>query len=144
MNLGNLLFSFQGRIGRGPFWLGFVIIFVVETALDLLLGVSIGSDPTTMRGRVIEFVIGAVLLYPIAAVAVKRPHDRGQPGSWVWLLLGALATSLVGDLFGIFTYFSQPPVLVWIVGIAAGIVSLGFLIELGFRGSRPRQFDNAR
>lgn len=135
MSLIPLFFSFAGRIGRGKFWLGFVVILIVELVLDWLLGVPIGGGPTTPRIRLVDFAIQLVLLYPTLAIAVKRLRDRGQSDGWAWLLLAALAVGMSGDLFG-FSDTSQLPLPAWIVGIAAGIVMLGFLIELGFRRGR--------
>jgi uncharacterized membrane protein YhaH (DUF805 family) len=135
MSLVSLFFSFADRIGRGKFWLGFVVILVAELVLDWLFGVPIGGGPTTQRIRIIDFVIQLVLLYPTMAVAVKRLHDRGQAGAWAWLLLAALVVGMLADLFD-YSDVNQVPLAAWIVGIAAGIVMLGFLIELGFRRGR--------
>ncbi|SHO66082.1 Uncharacterized membrane protein YhaH, DUF805 family [Pseudoxanthobacter soli DSM 19599] len=70
-----LLFSFDGRIGREPFFLGFVLITLVEVVLM-----------SPMRGEIQELiaqpnlpflVIIGIALWTEFALAVKRLHDRG-------------------------------------------------------------------
>jgi uncharacterized membrane protein YhaH (DUF805 family) len=141
MNVGNLFLSFQGRIGRLHFWIGTVVIEVVGAALQWGLGVPISTDSFDLRLRVIAFVIGLISLYPLAAIAVKRLHDRDKPGSYVWVLLAAFAVSLVADLIGHFSGPGAAGFVRWIVLLAAGVVALAFLIELGFRRGTPGSND---
>src|SRR5665213_3076099 len=100
MNIINLFFSFRGRIGRLRFWLGLILIIVVQTAIEAGLGVPLSTDPTGWRLRIIGFIIGLVFMYPMMAIAVKRMRDRRDSLSYIWLLVAAYVIALLGDLTG--------------------------------------------
>lgn len=137
LDAGNLFLSFQGRIGRARFWLGTLAVAAVEWALQWMLGVPLLGNTPDQRLRAVVFAIGLISLYPTAAIAVKRLHDRNQPGKYVWLLLAAYCVALLGDLFG---YFDDPDHLSfvgWVAIAFVGIIGLAFFIELGFRRSSP-------
>jgi uncharacterized membrane protein YhaH (DUF805 family) len=137
MNLGNLFLSFQGRISRLQFWIGTVVVAAIELAIQWMLGIPIAGDTPDLRLRAITFAIGLISMYPTAAIAVKRLHDRGQPATYVWLLVAALAVAMVGDLFG---YFDNAAHITFVSGIAMAfvvVVCLAFLVELGFRRGTP-------
>ena len=137
MNVGNLFLGFEGRIGRAPYWLGTLAVAAAEWALRWALGVPLLGNTPDQRLRAVIFAIGLISLYPTAAIAVKRLHDRNQPAKYVWLLLAAYSVALLGDLFG---YFDDPDRLGyagWIAIGFVGIVGLAFFIELGFRRGKP-------
>jgi uncharacterized membrane protein YhaH (DUF805 family) len=137
MNVGNLFLSFQGRIGRLQFWIGTVVVAALELAIQWMLGIPITGATPDLRLRTITFAIGLISMYPTAAIAVKRLHDRSQPGTYVWPLVAALAVAMVGDLFG---YFDDAAHITLVSGIAMAfvvVVCLAFLVELGFRRGMP-------
>jgi uncharacterized membrane protein YhaH (DUF805 family) len=137
MSVNDLFLGFQGRISRMQFWIGTVIVAALELALRWMLGVPLAGGTPDPRLRTIAFVIGLIFVYPTAAIAVKRLHDRNQPAAYVWLLMAAFAVILVGDLFG---YFDDPDRLSLVGGIAMAVVAviaLAFLVELGFRRGTP-------
>jgi uncharacterized membrane protein YhaH (DUF805 family) len=92
MTLIQLLFSFQGRINRTKFWLGFLIYFLVSVAWF-----SAGALFYLMWQRpdhetfwdvapfvLIVAIIGLlVALYWLLAVGTKRLHDRAKSGTWM-------------------------------------------------------------
>ncbi len=102
--LSKLFLSLDGRIRRSRFWLGLIVIWIVEMALEWIVGVPIGSDPTTFQQRAIASAIGLLMIYPTVAVVAKRLHDRDQSAVYVWLLVAAFSVMLIGNLFG---YFDQ-------------------------------------
>jgi uncharacterized membrane protein YhaH (DUF805 family) len=137
MDIRNLLLSFQGRIGRAQYWLGTLAIAAIEWALQWALGVPLLGNTSDLRLRAVIFAVGLILLYPTAAIAVKRLHDRSQPGKYVGPLLAAYGVALLGDLLG---YFDDPDHLGfagWIAIAFVGVIGLAFLIELGFRRGTP-------
>jgi uncharacterized membrane protein YhaH (DUF805 family) len=73
-----LLISPRGRITRGVFWLGFVIVLVASTLLNAVPGLG----P----------VLGLLAIWPQLAIHIKRLHDMGWSG---WLLLFPIGTSVV-------------------------------------------------
>jgi uncharacterized membrane protein YhaH (DUF805 family) len=137
MNVRNLFLSVNRRIGRGQFWLGVVAIWVVSWVLEWVFGVPITDDPATSRLRVIAFLISLVTIYPTAAIAAKRLHDRDKPAAYVWVLVAAFIVIQVGDLA---RYFDIAAPMTWpklIVMIVLAAIVLSFLIELGFRRGTP-------
>lgn len=81
-----LLFSFEGRVGRGSYWFVLLGLFVAVT-LVLVLGApsvkdaAAGGRPDETASAVAVFFLGAAWIW--AAVSVKRLHDLGRP--WWWL-----------------------------------------------------------
>lgn len=75
MPLSQFLFSVEGRITRRDFWLKFYLpAFAMQLA-------AIFIDPGLLAA-----LACAALLWPAAAVAVKRLHDRGRSG-WTYLFI---------------------------------------------------------
>jgi uncharacterized membrane protein YhaH (DUF805 family) len=83
MNISNLLFSFEGRIGRATWWGYFVPYFLVYVCL-LVVGARSESF-------FLPVVYALLMLYPTLAVNVKRCHDRGRSG---WFILVGLVPIL--------------------------------------------------
>jgi uncharacterized membrane protein YhaH (DUF805 family) len=134
----NLLLGFEGRISRTQFWIGLVIIVAVEFILMWFL--EIPFFPAEMKGlpaRLIEFALQLVLLYPTAAIAVKRLHDRDKPGIYVLWLVGLTLIIALTNLFGLTDDPKNPTWLDWALGFCAAVIGLAFLIELGFRRGTP-------
>jgi len=93
-----LFLSYQGRIGRAAYWLGYLGLGVVQiVALFVVLRLAGGTlaqlelDPDKASPAVFDHVIlpvlivWAILLYPQFAISTKRWHDRGKSGWW-WLI----------------------------------------------------------
>lgn len=137
MNISDLFLSFRGRIGRRQYWIATGVVAVLALVLQWMLGVPIMSDPSSLRLRIIAFVIGLISMYPTAAIAVKRLHDRDQPAMYVWVLMVALAVVLIGDLLGYFDDSTDLSFMSSIAIIFVAVVALAFLVELGFRRGTP-------
>jgi Icc protein len=102
--LSSTLFGFDGRIGRGKFWLASLATSLVGVVLAILAGmaapglqataftVPLGSGIAVSWAMVLAALIVA---WPFLAIAAKRGHDRGR-SAW-WLLL--LAIPLIGKLW---------------------------------------------
>jgi len=96
MDLIHLLFSFEGRIGRGQFWLAVAIwmgfAIVVYGLIGLFIYVFDIRPPLTF-----SYVVAAIVYIPIlvsaVVVGIKRLHDRNRSG-W-WLLVFYLAPLVV-------------------------------------------------
>jgi uncharacterized membrane protein YhaH (DUF805 family) len=89
--MGNLLFSFQGRVNRAKWWLVNVVataVYFIATGL-LAGGVFSSDDPSKalesmgMVAGIVLFVVSIVLLWISLAVAAKRWHDRGKTAWWI-------------------------------------------------------------
>ena len=153
MKLQKILFSFEGRIGRGTYWLailGLIVAALVVTFAPFLLNSEAAA--VLLLALTSQFV-WLLSLWPILAVGAKRLHDRNKNGWWLlvfWLLPFALfcgglsivlfdnpRTGRSGDFAtgSILIFASLLPAL-W------GIVELGILP--GTRGPNPYGADPAQ
>jgi FAD/FMN-containing dehydrogenase/uncharacterized membrane protein YhaH (DUF805 family) len=85
--LGRLLFSFRGRLPRAGLLAALVLVgatfVVLATALEKVFG------------RPASLVLYPLLFWSVAALLVRRLHDRGRGGAWLVVLL----VPIVGPLF---------------------------------------------
>ncbi|MFC3393615.1 DUF805 domain-containing protein [Brenneria rubrifaciens] len=82
MTLQQWCFSFKGRVGRRDFWVWIACWLALMAALFTLSGQNWLDIQTT------AFLIVA-LLWPTAAILVKRLHDRNKSGWWALLIIVA-------------------------------------------------------
>jgi cytochrome c-type biogenesis protein CcmE len=75
MDLTSLLWSFQGRISRGEFWLGVLLSYLISVAISVGVVLAAGAD----AGRFVAPFILILLLLPLHA---KRYHDLDRSGWW--------------------------------------------------------------
>ncbi|KAB2848740.1 MAG: DUF805 domain-containing protein [Hyphomicrobiaceae bacterium] len=101
MNFSHILFSFNGRINRGKFWLGVLLpsaaLVIFAIVVSLVLGPlvievpAVGGKPATtlinFKSAVPVGIAYLGLLWTSLAVGVKRFHDRGKSGWWVLIVL---------------------------------------------------------
>jgi uncharacterized membrane protein YhaH (DUF805 family) len=84
------LFGISGRVGRGTWWLGQILIIAVLVGVAVLTGVSVagedGAQPD-FSGAMILLLLGGLLLCITinVSVTVKRYHDRGKSGFWFFI-----------------------------------------------------------
>ncbi|HEY6992328.1 MAG TPA: DUF805 domain-containing protein [Xanthobacteraceae bacterium] len=127
MSLSQLLFSFQGRLNRKPYWMTAIAVTVLVVVLILLVLAMVGERKF---GGAIAVVALLIILYiPLIwvglAVGAKRLHDRDK-SAW-WLLLFYAAPSVLSgaanemDTMGIVPHLASFAITVW------AIVELGFL-----------------
>ena len=149
MNFTYLYTSFEGRLNRKPFWLGILLLVAISIVIDLAFvvylavrfGVPESADVSewalwqnnlASQVKLANFVLQLVLLYPSAALMVKRLHDRNRPG---YFAVFGLAPGLLYNLVDIAGSTSSDPaemnlleIVLLIVTIAVGI---WFFVELG-------------
>lgn len=131
-NIVSLYTSTEGRIARGRWWLGVVILAVVNIVISLLIlpmfGLSMMINPAdfmrpdadfaalsaqlsnTMRVSawvgLVQFIIFA---YPAYALMVKRRHDRDNNGMDVIVYLALTAIVLLVQALGIGYTMAEVP-----------------------------------
>src|SRR5690349_15916758 len=91
MSLTGVFLSMRGRINRGDFWYGSLVVWSAFVVLYLALR-RVGLAPLT-------WVLYPPLFWSQAAIAVKRYHDIGRSG-W-WLLL--IAIPIIGPAWMLFS-----------------------------------------
>ena len=83
MKLTSLLFSFEGRINRLPYWLVTLVLYGIGGATGQT-GTQYGPDnPMTLLPGIITLVTFVLGVWIALAVQVKRWHDRDKSGWWV-------------------------------------------------------------
>ncbi|AXG44956.1 DUF805 domain-containing protein [Photorhabdus laumondii subsp. laumondii] len=132
MTLQQWGFSFKGRIGRREFWIGIGVCLALMFVILTIQGMS----SLTMHYAVFALVL---VMYPVAAMMVKRLHDRNKRGGWSLLLL--LAGLLVAVDWGGLAPFWQ-----WGIGrFIPTLIIVMMVLDCGvFRGTDgPNRFGEA-
>ena len=90
-----LLFKFDGRINRAKFWAGSILIWGIYTLWVIAVVAAINVSSTA--GVVIGFLgimIWVLAIWSGLAISIKRWHDRGKSGWWIFIafipLIGGL------------------------------------------------------
>ncbi|MCC2525647.1 DUF805 domain-containing protein [Vibrio coralliilyticus] len=126
MSMKELLFSFQGRVGRKIYWIWNVVYYT------LIVGFAAGMNvlfPSQAHLLLPVFLI--VVLIPDLAITAKRWHDRGK-SSW-WLLLNVpLVIGRMTVPAGDPTQMAQSSTLQAVSSLAALICGVWILVECGF------------
>ena len=103
MNWKTLLFSFEGRVGRGAYW-GLVVVSLV--LFGALGGASVMSmlnsaDPAAASGgmSMAMMVAGLLFLWPALAIQAKRWHDVDKSAWWILISLVPAVGGLIALVF---------------------------------------------
>ena len=96
MTLFEILFSYEGRIGRGSYWLGMIVVL----AFHFLIRAWLWFEPTNVVLGITTF-FEVVLLWPVFAIYTKRLHDHGMSGWWCCLVVLSLAIPIVNIFTGL-------------------------------------------
>ena len=118
MTLQQWMFSIKRRIGRRDFWIWMAIWVLAMSVLFTLAGTNLLNVQTA------AFIL-VCLLWPTAAVTIKRLHDRGKSG--IWALLMILAWMLLAGNWSVL-----PGVWQWVVGrFVPTLIIVMMFIDLG-------------
>ncbi len=89
MDWQNLFLTYEGRLNRQPFWIGNIVLTVINV-IGSLIGMAIGDA----IGTLISVIFGLAVLVPAIFIAIKRCHDRDKSGWWICIvfipLIGAI------------------------------------------------------
>jgi uncharacterized membrane protein YhaH (DUF805 family) len=108
MSWGEIFFGFHGRINRKTFWLAWILVNIAGALFIVLLAYLATGNPLSPdvwrtpadKARLwapVWLASLAFLAWPLAALAIKRLHDRSWPG-WIWYIY-----------YGVTVVFSLPP-----------------------------------
>jgi uncharacterized membrane protein YhaH (DUF805 family) len=121
-----LFFSFNGRIRRTHYWIGWAILFVGGFILGLIPLLNI---------------LGILLIWPNLAVGVKRLHDMGKTG---WLIAIPYVIQIAAVIFTVanigFAALANPDGLedlppeeaLALIGPSMGAILLAMVVSIGF------------
>ena len=117
--------GFHGRIGRQTFWIGIVVLTVVELVAHFVA--------EEIQGERLSAIACCAFTCGKFAVALKRAHDRDLP---VWLLFIFFGASAVLDLLtvlGLAGTDETPSMVSLAIAVPFAVFGLALLVELGFR-----------
>ncbi|MFH1463166.1 MAG: DUF805 domain-containing protein, partial [Pseudomonadota bacterium] len=83
-DMGWLLFSFDGRIGRFTFWTMSFALSLVASAAGGIIVLGFGNSWIT---PLLAGLLAIPLSWANLALQVKRWHDRDKPGWWILIAL---------------------------------------------------------
>lgn len=143
--MAGLLFSPEGRIGRGRFWLGCLVVLIVGLMVGLAVAIAgIGAGPLGFR---LGLLAGLPFLYPVGVLALKRLRDRGRraAGAWTGAYLAPGAVTTVAQAAGLGFRHERFGDLWLTTPTAFGTVLIGVavftfllaLVDLGMLPGRP-------
>lgn len=96
MSWVQVLTGFRGRLRRRDFWIGLILLLIVEIALSFLFaGIMRPTGATELELAALWLAL-AILVWGSAALIVKRLHDRDK--SALWYPLFGLAPALCYQL----------------------------------------------
>ncbi|WP_075183271.1 DUF805 domain-containing protein [Pantoea sp. 1.19] len=125
MTIQQWCFSWRGRLTRRDFWLWLAVWWLLMLILFTLAGQG------WLETRFTAFCVVA-LLWPTAAVMVKRLHDRNKKGGWALLLVLAFILAS-GNWHGVL-----PPLWGWAIGRFMPILIMVMLVlDLGVFAGTP-------
>lgn len=84
------LLSFRGRASRRDFWTVAIALTLLQMLANVLIGTFlsaaldpiVATDQRPLVGTVFAAAITLAFSWPIAAVGVRRSHDRNMSGRW--------------------------------------------------------------
>ena len=104
MNWKTLLFSFEGRVGRGAYW-ALVVVSLLLCAVMAAAGVTSAmsaADSGAAPGggaSVFAALIALVFLWPALAIQAKRWHDVDKSAWWILINLVPVVGGLIALVF---------------------------------------------
>lgn len=104
MNWKHLLFSFEGRVGRGAYWGLVVVSILLFGGLSVMSVMSAlnAQDPATAGGGAlgaVTVVASLLFLWPALAIQAKRWHDVDKSAWWILIALVPVVGGLVALVF---------------------------------------------
>mgnify|MGYP000202236192 FL=1 len=113
MDIKWLLFSFDGRLNRLPYWGVVLLMLLLGAGFNFSVGDFGPGRPMTTGPAILESLVFLLFLWVGLAVQIKRWHDRDKSGWWallnlipvigtLWILIecGFLRGTYGGNRFG--------------------------------------------
>lgn len=86
--------EFKGRANKAEFWQFVLVYFLISIAFSLLMSIFAKVNILRMIFMILNVIVMLVLLIPSLAVSVRRMHDIGKAGGWIFInlipLIGAI------------------------------------------------------
>lgn len=86
--------EFKGRANKAEFWQFVLVYFLISIAFSFLMSIFAKVNILRMIFMILNVIVMLVLLIPSLAVSVRRMHDIGKAGGWIFInlipLIGAI------------------------------------------------------
>jgi uncharacterized membrane protein YhaH (DUF805 family) len=87
-----LFFSLEGRIGRGKWWLGILLLFIAQLVVfgTLAFFGLYSIDPAqemTLSAALVQLAVSIVFIWMSVCLGGKRYHDRDKSAWWMLIVL---------------------------------------------------------
>lgn len=92
-------FTIDGRARRTAYWIPWLINFAVMLILPLIEGMLYGMP-------VLSLLYWLAIIIPVITVTIRRLHDTGKSGWWVFIILIPIIGGIVLIIFMVLD--SQP------------------------------------
>ena len=128
MDWVDLFTGFHGRITRRPFWIGVLVLAVVEIVCQAVA--------YRIEGERLGSIVDLAFSYPEFALTLKRAHDRNLPTWWIAVLFAGSVLLDFLTVIGVNTKLGDSGnlnLLGFILTVPLGILGLVLLADLGFR-----------
>jgi uncharacterized membrane protein YhaH (DUF805 family) len=150
-NLMSLYTTTDGRIGRQQWWIGVIVLVVINIAITIVLGLVFGLWNNMQVAAWVSTILFLIFAYPIYALYVKRRHDRDNNGLDALIFMAILVVQFVLQALGISVSPQEIPnvgtvMMPNIIGQVIGVITLVYgiymLVVMGFlRGTvGPNQY----
>lgn len=162
MDFQKLYLSTEGRIGRQSWWIGGIILAVINIIVSMILLPIIGlgapnmavlmqsqGDPAAMNAAIAgamqasawgSLILFLIFAYPAYCLSLKRRHDKNNDGkdviAYFVLTLILLLVQALGMGYSMTdvggVMMPMPSLLFSAIGLIVGIFGLYLLVVLGF------------
>lgn len=140
MNPLALFFSFRGRITRRGFWFGLALLVAASPVALTLATVEnplASAVEATRELGPIGLIWSLGLLFALAALNIKRLHDRNRTGLFAVLFYGPAVLEMARFFLGDAIPVAELQEYATVTRSILGAVGVWFLIELGlYAGTR--------
>ena len=79
--------QFNGRADKTEFWQYILVYFVIGVAFSVLMNLMGGVNILRIIFMILYVIVTLALLIPTLAVGVRRMHDIGKGGGWIFINL---------------------------------------------------------
>lgn len=162
MDLQKLYLTTDGRIGRQTWWIGGIILAIINLVISLLLLPIIGlggpnmaalmqaqSDPEAIAAMAAgalqtsawaSLVLFLIFVYPAYCLSVKRRHDKNNDGKDVLAYFALTLVLMLVQALGLGYTMTEvgglmlpmPSLLTSGLGLIVGVFGIYLLVVLGF------------
>ena len=139
MSFAKLYLSSNGRINRGQWWLGaiVVVLFTVTATVFFWKWDQLDWLLYTFPGRLTLFVPNIIGLLAFYAINAKRFQDRNKPKAYAQIALVIGGVKFLLDLAGLTGDWFHVNLADQVFQIVLAIIGLWYLVELGFLRGTP-------